>query len=47
VIDIGRHAIDFCGEGNRDARRVDKVAMAEWKVAMPGALAVSVWQAAR
>lgn len=45
VIDVSRDAIDFRGEGNRDAGRMDEIAMVEWQVAMPGTLAMSVWQA--
>lgn len=45
MIDVSRDAIDFRREGNGDAGRMDEIAMVEWQVAMPGTLAMSMWQA--
>src|SRR5664279_409144 len=47
MIDIGRDAVGFRGEGDRHARQVHKLPMPQWKVVMLTALAVSMGQASR
>ena len=47
MIDVRRDAIDFGGERNRSAGKVDEVAVVESGVAARGLLSASMWQAFR
>ena len=44
VIDVARDPVGFRGESDWDARHVHKLSMAQLKVPVLAALAVSVWQ---
>ena len=45
MIDVRRDAIDFRGEGNRSAGKMDEIAVVKSSVAARGLLSASMWQA--
>jgi len=45
MIDVRRNAIEFRGEGNRPAGKIDKGAVVESNVLTGGLLSASRWQA--
>lgn len=47
MIDVGRDTIDFRGERNWSAGKMNQVAMVKSKVAARGLLSASMWQAFR
>ena len=44
VIDVGRHAIDFGGEGNGRARDVNQIAVAKLRIVVPARWLASMRQ---